>query len=306
MHPTRCYPLLFFRPHVLIFSNILEFPKPSKGRQSLQHQPKQTPGNKNHKLTAGRQSWGWQGNTSVYTCTQVCVCVCLYVSGGMCEGRLSRRRKWSQRKPVHRDLTISKLWDSRILCHQTVTHNEKSHTTSRVYELVSPLAFSFFFFLPYWKLSLTFRVKTPHSFPIIRILTLKERTTGLHASPRKFLTAAWPGCYYEWRDMGQRQKGRLKLTQRHPWPLSQPFGVAKRKSHLLAFSAFWKPLSFWASHLLPFYSSKCHKIHMPISRKSHRKGSISHLSHLATQWRGYHSFFHSLIYSFIIFLLHHT
>ena len=142
---------------------------------------------------------------------RVYVCVCLYVSGGVCEGRLSSRRKWSQRKPVHRDLTISKLWDSRILCHQTVTHNEKSHTTSRVYELVSPLAF-FFFFLPYWKLSLTFRVKTPYSFPIIKILTLEERTTGLHVSPRKFLTAAWPGCYYEWRDMGQRQKGRLKLT----------------------------------------------------------------------------------------------
>ena len=184
MHPTRCYPLLFFRPHVLIFSNILEFPKPSKGRQSLQHQPKQTPGNKNHKLTAGRQSWGWQGNTSVYTCTQVCVCVCLYVSGGMCEGRLSRRRKWSQRKPIHRDLTISKLWDSRILCHQTVTHNEKSHTTSRVYELVSPLAF-FFFFFAILKTEFDFQSKNSPFLPHHKNSYLKRENHRLACIPKE-------------------------------------------------------------------------------------------------------------------------
>lgn len=78
IHPTRCYPLLFFRPRVLIFSKFLEFPKISRGRQSLQHQPEQTPGKKNHKLTAGRQSWGWWGNTIVYACMHMCVSVCIW------------------------------------------------------------------------------------------------------------------------------------------------------------------------------------------------------------------------------------
>lgn len=90
------------------------------------------------------------GLTGEHQCVRmhahVCVSVCLCVSGHVCEGRLSWRRKWSQRKSVHRDLAISNLWNSRILCHQTVTHSEKSHKTSRVWELVSPLAFFFFFF----------------------------------------------------------------------------------------------------------------------------------------------------------------
>ena len=80
----RCYPLLFFRPRVLIFSKFLESPKISRGRQSLQHQPKQTPGKKNHKLTAGRQSWSWWGNTSVYACMHMCVSVCVWGCLGVC------------------------------------------------------------------------------------------------------------------------------------------------------------------------------------------------------------------------------
>ena len=137
-----------------------------------------------------------------------------------------------------------------------------------------PLSFFFFFFFfAVLKIEFNFQSKNSPFLPIIKILTLGERTIGLHVSTKKFLTAAWPGYYFEWRDTGQRQKGRLKLTQCHLWPLSHLFGVAKRKSHLLAFSAFWKPLSFWASHL-PFYSSKYHKIHMPISRIGEGNGNL--------------------------------
>lgn len=114
-----------------------------------------------------------------------------------------------------------------------------------------------------------------------------------------------PDLACEWVDVGQRQKGRLKSTQLHLWPLSM-FGEVKKKRHLLAFAAFLKLLGFWPSHLLPFHSSKCHKVHTSISRNNHRKGSKLEDIYLTCPHNGVDAFviIVTVIYSFIPLFTH--
>ena len=77
IHPTRCYPMFFFRPHALIFSNFLEFSKDLQREASHFSISQKTPGKRDHKLTAG-SSQGWQVNISVCAHMHVCECECMH------------------------------------------------------------------------------------------------------------------------------------------------------------------------------------------------------------------------------------